>query len=92
MILTIDIGPLLAMKNTNDDDGMSSIQDGEMGATGGFKGDHIGERDDEDDISGSEYGYSPNQSPNPKDAIKPGKKDIMQEVNALKADMDRLKE
>lgn len=56
------------MTNANDDD------EGEMGATGE---DQIREMDDEDDMSGSEDGYSPNQSPNPKETIKPGKKDIM---------------
>lgn len=57
------------MNNINYDDGMSSIKKGEMGATG--EDFQIGERDDEDDMSGSEYGNSPNQSPNPKDTIDP---------------------
>ena len=55
------------MNNINYDDGMSSIKKGQMGATGE---DFIDERDDEDDMSGSDYENSPNQSPNPKDPLK----------------------
>lgn len=63
VILRIDISALLDMNNINMDDGISSIKKGYMGATGE---DFIGERDDEDDMSGSEYQNSPSPSPNPK--------------------------
>lgn len=88
VILTIDISPLLEMNNINYDDGMSSIVKGHMGATG----EDFNEQDNEDDMSGSEYGNSPNQSPNPKDTIDPLNKKltVAEQLKAVQDEQARL--
>ena len=81
VILTIDIAELLAYDNAGDDE--PSVKEGHMDATGQ---DAIGERDDEDDMEGSDYENSPNQSPNPK-----GKQlDTMAQLEALKKDNQEI--